>query len=368
MSDGGEDDRRNSDINAPKRAGPDEFGRAVSKIAVAQICESVGFEGFQDSALQALSNIAVRYLCDVGKTANFCANLAGRTQCNVFDVIRGLEDLGSSEGFSGASGVDQCIVSSGTVREIVEYVNSAKEIPFAQPVPRFPVVRNCKATPSFVQMGETPVGKHIPPWLPAFPDSHTYIQTPMWNERATDPRADKLEQARQRRKAERSLLSLQQRLVCNGSASASTSVERCDDAEASRAAEGNPYLASPLQFGEKDVSTVVLPAKLLDDLVVDNHVSVLETFAPAIEAVKNSFVDSGESEKNVVPEKRSAVHFKLRTGKKILGESVDLRLKNKSVGKVVSLIGRDEERDDKKRRAEYILRQSMENPQELTQL
>lgn len=368
MSDGGEDDRRNSHNNAPKRAEPDEFGRAVSKVAVAQICKSVGFEGFQESALQALSDIAVRYLCDVGKTANFYANLAGRTQCNVFDLIRGLEDLGSSEGFSGASGVDQCIASSGMAREIMEYVNSAEEIPFAQPVPRFPVVRNCKATPSFVQMGETSLGKHIPPWLPAFPDSHTYIQTPMWNERATDPRADKLEQARQRRKAERSLLSLQQRLVCNGSTSVSISVERCNDAEASRAAEGNQFLASALQFGEKDVSAVVLPAKLSDDLVVDNHVSVLETFAPAIEAVKNSFLDSGESEKNVVPEKRSAVHFKLRTSKKILGESVDLRLKNKGVGKVVSLIGRDEERDDKKRRAEYILRQSMENPQELTQL
>ncbi|CBI32771.3 unnamed protein product, partial [Vitis vinifera] len=82
--DGGEDDRRNSDNNAPKRAGPDEFGRAVSKIAVAQICESVGFEGFQDSALQALSNIAVRYLCDVGKTANFCANLADICTDNSF--------------------------------------------------------------------------------------------------------------------------------------------------------------------------------------------------------------------------------------------------------------------------------------------
>lgn len=368
MNDGGVDDRRNSENNPSKRAGPDEFGRAVSKIAVAQICESVGFEGFQESALQALSDIAVRFLCDVGKTANFFANLAGRTECNVLDVIRGLENMGSSEGFSGASGNDQCIVSSHTVREIVEYVDSAVEITFAQPIPRFPVFRNCKATPSFVQMGETPVGKHIPPWLPAFPDPHTYIQTPVWNERATDPRADKLEQARQRRKAERSLLSLQQRLVCNGSTSVSALVEPHDEAEPSRAAEANSFLASPLPFGEKHLSAVVLPAKLSDDLAVDNHVSVLETFAPAIEAVKNAFVDSGESDKNVIPEKRSAVHFKLRTGKKILGEFVDLRLKNKGVGKIVSLIGRDEERDDKKRRAEYILRQSMENPQELTLL
>ena len=47
---------------------------------------------------------------------------------------------------------------------------------------------------------------------------------------------------------------------------------------------------------------------------------------------------------------------------------MDLSLQKKGVEGPSNWFGRDEERDDKKRRAEYILRQSMENPQELTQL
>jgi transcription initiation factor TFIID subunit 8 len=47
---------------------------------------------------------------------------------------------------------------------------------------------------------------------------------------------------------------------------------------------------------------------------------------------------------------------------------LDLSLLKKGEGRTGHWLGRDDERDDKKRRAEYILRQSMENPQELTQL
>ncbi|CAL5419893.1 unnamed protein product [Camellia sinensis] len=372
MSDGRKVESKREKENgshALKRANADEFGRAVSRIAVAQICESVGFQSFNESALEVLTDIVARYLCDLGKTASFYANLAGRTECNVFDVIQGLGDLGSVNGFSGASEVSYCLTVSGTVREIVEYGESAEEIPFAQPIPHFPIMRNRSMTPSFMQMGEIPTFKHIPSWLPAFPDPHTYIHTPTWNERETDPRSDKIELARQRRKAERSLLSLQQRLLCNGSASSSISADVCDDDKVLQVSETkNPFLATPLQAGEKDVSSVPLPVKLSDETVVENHVSVLETFAPAIEAMKGGFCDSGDIDKNVLPDKRPAVHLNFKSGKKLLGESVDLRLWNKGSGKTAPWIGRDDEKDDKKRRAELILRQSMENPQELTQL
>ncbi|KAA8516569.1 hypothetical protein F0562_016925 [Nyssa sinensis] len=292
-----------------------------------------GFRASTHQLLRLLLIFAVRYLCDLGKTASFYANLAG------------------------------------TVRETVEYVESAEEIPFAQPLSNFPVIQNLRMTPSFAQMGETPVFKHIPAWLPAFPDPHTYIYSPIWNERATDPRADKIELARQQRKAEMSLLSLQQRLVCNGLAVASTSVDEGNDWKALQVAETkSPFLATPLRAEEDDDSPVALPAKLAGEAIVENHVSVLETFAPAIEAVKGAFCDSGDSEKKVLPDKRRAVHLPFKTGKKLLGECFDLSLRNKGSGKSSSWIGRDDEKDDKKRRAELILRQSMENPQELTQL
>ncbi|KAK8588721.1 hypothetical protein V6N13_087624 [Hibiscus sabdariffa] len=372
MSPGGVDSTRDTgkDEDRPSsslgRLKADDFGRSVSKTAVAQICESVGYQGCKESALEALTDISIRYLCDLGKNASFHANLAGRTECNVFDITRALEDLGDSHGFPGASEIEDCLVGSGTVKEVVQFVSSKDEIPFAQPVPKFPVVRNRKLIPSFEHMNETPSGKHIPNWLPAFPDPHTYNHTPMWNERASDPCADKIEQARQRRKAERALLRLQQRLVCNGSAGTSASTVLDARTENIQEAGSNPFLAAPLHPGEKDVSEVVLPAKLSNEVNKGDHVSLLDVFAPAIEAMEPGPSDRLDGEKMLLPEKRPAVQFKFKTGKKIWGESLDLSLQKKGE-RSASFFLRDDERDDKKKRAEFILRQTTEYPMELNQ-
>lgn len=357
------------DNTREERAGSDDFGRAISRTAVAQICESIGFEIFNESALESLADIAIKYIFDLGKTASSSANLAGRTQCNVFDVIQGLEDMCASTGFLRASEVNRCGLNSGIVSEMVEYVESAEEIPFSQSLPHFPVVKHPTMIPSFSQIGETPAFTHVPPWLPAFPDPHTYVRTPTWNERASDPRGDKIELARQRRKAERSLLNLQQRLVCNGSAVASTSRQPDDVGITSSVSKSeNPFLAKPFQAGEKDVDPVVLPAKLSSEVDNKNHISLLETFSPAIEAMKDGLSETVDGEEKKLPDKRPAVCLEFRPGKKALGDSLDLRLWKKGSGRNTSLFRRDEERDDKKRRAELILRQSRENQQELTQL
>ncbi|KAF8389922.1 hypothetical protein HHK36_024441 [Tetracentron sinense] len=366
MSDGGGESGRENEQDVKNRVGSDDFGRAIAKIAVAQICECTGFQSIQQSALEALSDILIRYLCDLGKTAHFYVNLAGRTDCNIFDIFQVLGDLGCLQSISRASNVNHCLAGSGTVQEIIQYVNLAEEIQFAQPLPRFPVIRNPRLTPSFLQIGETSTSKHIPAWLPAFPDPHTYIHTPMWNERSTDPRTEKIEQARQRRKAEQSLLSLQQRLKCNVSA-VLASVDPRDDGKLRQVVVSNPFLTTPFQFEEKDVSPVVLSEKLSNETVVGKPVSVLETFAPAIEAVKSGFCDSVDGDKNVLQNKRPAVNFKFGICKKSLGSPPDLSLKKKGGGKTDSWFG-DDEKDDKKRRAKQILKESMENPQELAQL
>ncbi|KAL2533639.1 Transcription initiation factor TFIID subunit 8 [Abeliophyllum distichum] len=418
MSDGGKAESKIGKESPIARAGEDNFGRAISRIAVAQICENVGFESFNESALDSLADLAIRYLLDLGKTAKFYSNLAGRTDCNVFDIIQGLEDLGMSSGFSADSDVGvNCAISSGVVTEIRGYVESAQESPFAQPVPHFPVIREWRTIPSFLQMGETPEFKHIPEWLPAFPDPHTYIHSAMWNERVSDPRTDKIELARQHRKAERALLSLQQRLVCNGLSVASTSVEPDTVGNGLEVNDiKNQVLANPLEAGEQDESPVVLPRKLSGEAHMENHVSLLETFAPAIEAMKDGLSDSGnDGEKNFsgkrpvvlpsklsgeartekcvsfleafapaieamkdglcdsgnygeksFPGKRPAVCLEFKGGKKVFGESLDLRIRNKTNGRTAPWFGREDEKDDKKRRVEFILRQSMENQQELT--
>ncbi|XP_022972683.1 transcription initiation factor TFIID subunit 8-like isoform X2 [Cucurbita maxima] len=311
-----------------RRAGADDFGRAASKIAAAQICQSLGFQGSKESALDTLAEIVIVYLSNVGKMASFYSNLAGRTEC------------------------------SRSIQEILEYMYSVQEIPFAQPVPQFPIIKNCNVLPSFIQMRETPPSKHIPNWLPAFPDSHTYIYTPVWNKRTTDPRTDKIEQAKQRRKAEKSLLSLQQRLV----------VDTGNIKEELPILNSNTSHDSELKPRKDAVSVAKLPLKHSDH-VFDDSGSVLEAFAPVIEAVKGSgFYDDEEGEKKDLPTIRHPVQFKFKTGKKLLGDSLDLNIQKKGISRTTVLVGRYDERDDRKRRAEYILRKSMENPQELNQL
>lgn len=372
MSDGGgESGKQYEQQNTKRKSGGDDFGRATAKIAVAQICESAGFQSFQQSALETLSDVAVRYIQHLGKTVHFHANLAGRTECNAFDIIQGLEDFGSAQGFSGASDINHCLSSSGTVWEINQYVCDSEEIPFAYDIPHFPVVRDRNPTPSFLQNREVPPGEHIPAWLPAFPDPHTYIHPAMSNERAIYDSKDRLEQEREHKKEERLLLNFQQRLTCNGSEGPS-SVDPGDAAKAKRSSESNPFLSKPLQFGEKEVSPIVPPARLANETILENHVEnrvlELETFAPAIEAMKSRICESEDEGKKVILNKRPAVQFKIGIGKKSLGTAMDFRLQNKCVQKMSSCLPKETDKDDKKGRAEQILKESMDNPEELAQL
>ncbi|KAL6956471.1 hypothetical protein U1Q18_044377 [Sarracenia purpurea var. burkii] len=372
MSDGGGESGRDYEHSkTKKKSGTDDFAQAIAKIAVAQVCESAGFQSFQQSALSTLSDVAVRYIREIGKTANCYANSTGRTESNVFDIIQGLEDLGSAQGFLGASNVNHCLAGSGIVREITQYVGEAEEIPFAYSIPSFPVIKDRKPSPSFAQIGETLPLDHIPSWLPPFPDPQISSHSPPQNKRQVGTWTDKIEPAKKQRKVERSLLNLQQQMACNGS-ELPTSFDPGDSVKAKQAAESNPFLAAPLRFSENEVSSTVLPPKLLGEAamintaLMQNHISVLETFTPAIEAMKSTQCNSEEGRTKVLLNTRSTVQFKLGIGKKSSGTLMSHW--NDGNDKINSCFGDNSEKDDKKRRAEQILKESMENAQELTRL
>ncbi|KAI5071232.1 hypothetical protein GOP47_0013483 [Adiantum capillus-veneris] len=258
----------------------DEFPRAVARTAVAQICEAKGFHSIQLSALETLADIAIRFLCDTGKASQFYANLAGRTQSNALDVLCAVEDTNGN----GLTHAHRATATSDIPSELKRFVDYIEEIPFCKPLPHFPIRRKQASIPSFSQVGEKPPGGHIPPWLPAFPDVHTYKTTPIWNERKVDPRVDKLEQAKQRRKAAQSLVSLHSRLSTAGASSSAETTsdmkvpqdmnlwgfpvsEPLDvDGEGAVPRVQNPLVSAPLPKGP-----AILP-------------SFFEAFAPALEA------------------------------------------------------------------------------------
>ncbi|KAI4352447.1 hypothetical protein L6164_006697 [Bauhinia variegata] len=329
---GGETGRQLEQPNTRRKLGGEDFAQAIAKVAVAQVCESKGFQSVQQSALETLSDVVVRYIWSIGKSAHCHANFAGRAECNVFDIIQGLEDLASTQGFSGASDIDHCLGSSSIVQDISEFVNESEQIPFAYSIPQFPVVKDRVLTMSFSQMGKEPPEEHIPAWLPAFPDPQTFAQSPTWDGRGMEPHAAKIEHEREDGKGEQCLLNFQRPLV-SSMFRKSTFIDQTAAKEKAVAVEINPFFAAPLQLGDKEVSSVAL-AKLSNDVasenpIVENFVehkstSVEETSTPTIEAMKSTLRDSEEERTKLLLNGRPTVRFKIGMGKRSLCTLVDL--------------------------------------------
>ncbi|KAI3669950.1 hypothetical protein L6452_41460 [Arctium lappa] len=358
MSDGGGgESSKEIEFRLKKRKKNDEFAQAIARIAVAQVCESVGFQGFQQSALDRLSDVACKYIREIGKTSNFYANLAGRTECNVFDIVQGLEDLSLSQGFVGASDRDNCLSGSGIIKEISQYVSLSEEIGFAYSVPSFPVIKERNSTPSFLQTGETPPTDAIPPWLPRFPDPTTYTSMPSASTEEAQMRPDRIEQ--EHKVLEPASSKLEQRWAYTESEL--PVVDQGDNVGRERGS--NPFLTTPLQPGEKEISLVPLPAKLKEEDTVQshgpwtNHVSALDTFAPANQAVKSSGCDAEEGSRKVLLNNRPALQMKFRIGKK----SLDIANRHDDKRKeVVSWFVNDEVGDAKEKRTEKLPREPMD--------
>ncbi|XP_076343932.1 TBP-associated factor 3 [Tachypleus tridentatus] len=126
------------------------FAREVLKVAVAQICQNIGWHAVHSSPLEILIDILQEYLTDLARLAHLHANHYGRTETN-------LDDLGLSFKSKGVS-----------LSELEEYINNVEPVPYAYKYPCF-VVPN----PSKLQFHKTTnkellnrpewVDKHLPP-------------------------------------------------------------------------------------------------------------------------------------------------------------------------------------------------------------
>lgn len=170
----------------------DAYARALARTASAQIAEASGFQGMKESVSDALAELMVRYLKELGSSSHAYAELAGRTQATFTDVVRALED----------TGLDLDLIH--------EYVEKEEEIPFARTVPSFPVRKRAKRLPTFAERDELPP-ESVSAFLPAFPDKHTYKSTPAYDEHETDPKVQKELMDRQRKDSKRSLSSLKRK-------------------------------------------------------------------------------------------------------------------------------------------------------------
>lgn len=113
----------------------------------------------QESALEALTDIMLRYMTDMGLAIHKYAELAGRTEVNLNDVLVAFEE--------------KDVEIFGT-RGLQRYVESfeGEMTPFAQPVPSFPVRKKARTAPTFEDKQEEPP-RHIPGECQRRPVSYT---------------------------------------------------------------------------------------------------------------------------------------------------------------------------------------------------
>ncbi|XP_020234146.1 transcription initiation factor TFIID subunit 8 [Cajanus cajan] len=147
-----------------------EFSFAIAKFAVAQICQSVGFKTTKYNALEALTNVSTRYLETIVRSAASFANASNRTDSNLSDLINGIHDLISVQGFPGGSLMHEGnLLRSSALKDIMNFADLSNKVPFAKPIPLRDVseatIDSSTSTCFFNPEAKT----HIPSWLPRFP-------------------------------------------------------------------------------------------------------------------------------------------------------------------------------------------------------
>ncbi|OIV89718.1 hypothetical protein TanjilG_03816 [Lupinus angustifolius] len=174
--------KRDPGVDVQVAETPSDFSFTIAKTAVAQICQSVGYKRSEYNALESLTNVATKYLQSIARSAATYANDSNRTDTNLFDLINGIQDLCSIQGFSGGSVMHKSsLLSSGALKEIVDFVNTSNEVPFAKPIQH----KNVSGNPNpeaaidsgiLTSASQEPKvqGFHIPRWLPDFPDKFLY--------------------------------------------------------------------------------------------------------------------------------------------------------------------------------------------------
>ncbi|PWA72254.1 hypothetical protein CTI12_AA271220 [Artemisia annua] len=166
-----------------------------------------------------------------------------------------------------------CVDRCGTVKEVMKHVGVTEEVGFANFVPEFPGVM-----PSLDRVGS---------WLPCFPDAKTYTSSGSVCIEETEI----MHVDQDKKVVEASLLKSEKCLASNGfhvHVSKSGVNGRRDQAS-------NPFLVSPLEYGEKVVSLASIPETRV--------------------GLKSNDVE-------IVVEKRPVVKLKLKTGKKFLATGI----------------------------------------------
>lgn len=169
----------------------EQYAHEVLKLVVARICQEIGFEAVEASALELLADIMSKYLEEIGFSSHHYAEVATRTESNFNDVRLALNDL------------------RVTIMQLIPFEKNMPRIrlpitvrSFPRPVPPpEPEIRSEEAE-------ELP--EHIPPFLVPFPDSHTYKSTETIGDQARPDVVVRKKRGKRKRQIEEAVIRLRQ--------------------------------------------------------------------------------------------------------------------------------------------------------------
>lgn len=103
----------------------DGFNHGALQTAVAQICQSMGWDALQKSTHDLLTDVLQKYLEEIAKSAHGYSQLYCRTEPNLDDLNLAFQDIGV------------CL------HELEDFVSQVDQVPFIHQLPRYPKPKPC---------------------------------------------------------------------------------------------------------------------------------------------------------------------------------------------------------------------------------
>lgn len=157
--------------------------RKALKVAVSALCSEVGFEKAEESVIETLTEMLQSFLMELGRSTQAFAELAGRTEGLMTDVIMALVEMGQN------------------IHALPGHAKRPNKSVFIPPSHNAP-----QPNLKMLQTGdrrEHP--SHIPDHLPPYPDPHTYIKTSTKKAPVNEYQMIREKSASQKRDVERAL-------------------------------------------------------------------------------------------------------------------------------------------------------------------
>jgi len=168
------------------------------RISTVQICRESGYRQSSHAALDSLTSLLQHFIRELGLTARHYAELSGRADVNLVDILNALDDY------------------QFDVNTLLDYHTHSDQLPFPRPLPNFPTPRPVtRIEPPLEGLGEASGSArrrpaHIPLYLPRWPEERTYKRSevrPSNEMTNADKRHKRMEQSRA---VEQALLRIQQ--------------------------------------------------------------------------------------------------------------------------------------------------------------